>query len=122
MHSIPVMIFSSLHPRPKTEHNYISIREIRDFAGVICQNKKTYSGPNIDYIKNLEKNIHRLSYSLRAAQSSSIEIKDSYDFYTLALKELYKSNGQDAFFYYDRANYDLIEAINTLSGTLMAIR
>jgi hypothetical protein len=74
--------------------------------------QKTYSGPNIDYIKNLEKNIHRLSYSLRAAQSSSIEIKDSYDFYTLALKELYKSNGQDAFFYYDRANYDLIEAIN----------
>jgi hypothetical protein len=63
-------------------------------------------------IKNLENNIRRLSYNLRAAQSSSIDIKDSYDFYILALKELNKANEQDAFLYYDRANYDLINAIN----------
>ena len=63
-------------------------------------------------IKNLENNILRLSYKLRAAQSSSIDIKDSYDFYILALKELNKSTEQDAFLYYDRAIYDLINAIN----------
>ena len=68
--------------------------------------------PQIKSIKNLENNILRLSYQLRAAQSSYIDIKDSYDFYTLALKELFKSNEQDAFLYYDRANYDLINAIN----------
>jgi hypothetical protein len=71
------------------------------------------NGPlQINSIKTLENNIRRLSYNLRAAQNSSIDIKDSYDFYTLALKELYKSNEQDAFLYYDRANYELINAIN----------
>jgi hypothetical protein len=63
-------------------------------------------------IKTLENNIRRLSYNLRVAQDSSIEIKESYDFYILSLKELYKSNEQDAFLYYDRANYELINAIN----------
>jgi hypothetical protein len=70
------------------------------------------SRPQTDSIKNLENNILRLSYNLRAAQSSSIDIKDSYDFYILSLKEINKSNEQDAFLYYDRANYDLINAIN----------
>jgi len=69
-------------------------------------------------IINLENNILRLSYRLRAAQSSSIDIKDSYDFYILALKELNKSNEQDAFLYSDRANYDLMNAINNAKWNL----
>ncbi|OPY50295.1 MAG: hypothetical protein A4E49_02770 [Methanosaeta sp. PtaU1.Bin112] len=49
---------------------------------------------------------------LENASRSSIDIKDSYEFYVLALKELNKSNEQDAFIYYDRANHELIAAIN----------
>jgi hypothetical protein len=68
--------------------------------------------PKINSIKSLENNIRRLSYNIKAAQSSSIDIKNSYDFYILALKELHKSNEQESFLYYERANYDLIDAIN----------
>jgi hypothetical protein len=62
--------------------------------------------------KNLMTNIHRLGYRLENACRSSINIKDSYDFYIIALKELNKSNEQEAFIYYERANYELINAIN----------
>jgi len=62
--------------------------------------------------KNLANNIRRLGHKLENANSSSINIKDSYDFYILSLKELNNYNEPEAFIYYDRANYDLINAIN----------
>lgn len=62
--------------------------------------------------KNLRNNIRRLGHQLKNANSSSINIKDSYDFYILSLKELNNLNNQEALIYYDRANYDLINAIN----------
>lgn len=49
---------------------------------------------------------------LQAAHRSSIDIKDSYDFYVLALKEFNKENLSDSFLYCDRAKYELTCAIN----------
>jgi hypothetical protein len=49
---------------------------------------------------------------LQAAHRSSIDIKDSYDFYVLALKEFNKENLSESFLYCDRAKYELTSAIN----------
>ena len=51
----------------------------------------------------VEVDIKRLDRMLAAAHRSSIDVKDSYDFYILALKELNKENLADAFLYCDRA-------------------
>ena len=49
---------------------------------------------------------------LQAAHRSNIEIKESYDFYVLALKEFNKENLADSYLYYDRAKYELTSSIN----------
>jgi hypothetical protein len=49
---------------------------------------------------------------LQAAHRSSIDIKDSYDFYVLALKEFNKENLPESFLYCDRSKYELTGAIN----------
>jgi hypothetical protein len=49
---------------------------------------------------------------LRAAHESSIDIKEGYDFYSLALKEFNKENLFEAFLYCDRSRYELTSAIN----------
>jgi hypothetical protein len=49
---------------------------------------------------------------LQAAHRSSIDIKNSYDFYVLALKEFNKENLTDSYLYCDRAKYELTGAIN----------
>ncbi|OYV10135.1 MAG: hypothetical protein CG437_464, partial [Methanosaeta sp. NSP1] len=56
--------------------------------------------------------LKRLDRMLQAAHRSSIEIKDSYDFYVLALKEFNKGNLAEAFLDCDRAKYELTAAIN----------
>ena len=56
--------------------------------------------------------LKRLDRMLQAAHRSSIDIKDSYDFYVLALKEFNKENIPDSFLYCDRAKYELTSAIN----------
>ncbi len=56
--------------------------------------------------------LKRLDRMLQAAHRSSIEIKDSYDFYVLALKEFNKGNLAEAFLDYDRSRYELTAAIN----------
>ena len=56
--------------------------------------------------------LKRLDRMLQAAHRSSIEIKDSYDFYVLAFKEFNKGNLAEAFLDYDRSRYELTAAIN----------
>jgi hypothetical protein len=60
----------------------------------------------------LEKDLRKLNYMLQSAHRSSIDIKNSYDFYVLALKEFNKENFADAYLYYDRSRYELTAAIN----------
>jgi hypothetical protein len=60
----------------------------------------------------VEVDLKRLDRMLQAAHRSSIEIKDSYDFYVLALKEFNKGNLAEAFLDYDRSRYELTAAIN----------
>jgi len=60
----------------------------------------------------LEIDLKRLDRMLQAAHRSSIDIKDGYDFYVLALKEFNKENLSESFLYCDRANYELTSAIN----------
>lgn len=67
---------------------------------------------NIIPLIKLRHDIHRLKCALEAAHSSSIDIKNSQDFYTLAFKELYKFNEVDAIIYYERAKYELTSEIN----------
>jgi hypothetical protein len=60
----------------------------------------------------LKRDLRRLNYMLQAAHRSSINIKNAYDFYTLAWKEFNKENLTDAFLYYDRSEYELTSSIN----------
>jgi len=60
----------------------------------------------------VEVDLKRLDRMLQAAHRSSIDIKDSYDFYVLALKEFNKENLSEAYLYCDRARYELTSAIN----------
>jgi hypothetical protein len=60
----------------------------------------------------VEVDLKRLDRMLQAAHRSSIEIKDSYVFYVLALKEFNKGNLAEAFLDCDRAKYELTSAIN----------
>jgi len=60
----------------------------------------------------VEVDIKRLDRMLAAAHRSCIDVKDSYDFYVLALKELNGENLADAFLYCDRARYELTSSLN----------
>jgi hypothetical protein len=60
----------------------------------------------------VEADLKRLDRMLQAAHRSTIDIKKSYDFYVLALKEFNKENIVDSYIYYDRAKYELTSAIN----------
>jgi len=60
----------------------------------------------------IEVDLKRLDRMLQAAHRSSIDIKESYDFYVLALKEFNKENLVEAFLDCDRAKYELTAAIN----------
>ncbi len=53
-------------------------------------NSKTCSIP--ESCSEVEVDLKRLDRMLQAAHRSSIDIKDSYDFYVLALKEFNKEN------------------------------
>jgi len=61
---------------------------------------------------DINEDLQRLNRALQAAHRSSIDVKNSYDFYILSIKELNKDNLQDAFLYYDRSEYELTNAIN----------
>ncbi|MGV8174988.1 MAG: hypothetical protein ACP5OU_04740 [Methanothrix sp.] len=60
----------------------------------------------------VEVDLKRLDRMLQAAHRSSIDVKESYDFYVLALKEFNKENLAEAFLDCDRARYELTSAIN----------
>ncbi|MCQ8902763.1 MAG: hypothetical protein NQU42_01505 [Methanothrix sp.] len=66
--------------------------------------------------------LRRLRRMLQAAHRSSIDVKNSYDFYVLAFKELSKNNYADAFLYYDRAKYELTSAINEAKHNIRGLR
>ncbi len=70
----------------------------------------------------LENDLQRLNRMLQAAHRSSIDIKSSYDFYILALKEFDKANLTDAYLYYDRSKYELTTAINDAKIDLRGLR
>jgi len=66
----------------------------------------------LDRSSDISEDLQRLNRALQAAHRSSIDVKDSYDFYILAFKELNKDNLTDSYLYYDRAEYELTNAIN----------
>jgi hypothetical protein len=70
----------------------------------------------------LDKDLRILNRMLQAAHRSSIDIKSSYDFYILALKEMDKANLIDAYLYYDRSKYELTTAINDAKLDLRGLR
>jgi hypothetical protein len=70
----------------------------------------------------LDKDLQILNRMLQAAHRSSIDIKSSYDFYILALKEMDKANLLDAYLYYDRSKYELTTAINDAKLNLRGLR
>ncbi|NYT02914.1 MAG: hypothetical protein GKC10_09200 [Methanosarcinales archaeon] len=59
---------------------------------------------------------------MQSAHRSSIDVKNSYDFYVLAFKEFTKENFSDAFLYYDRADYELTSAVNEAKHNLRGLR
>lgn len=73
-------------------------------------NSKVCSIP--ESCSEVEVDLKRLDRMLQAAHRSSIDIKDSYDFYVLALKEFNKENLPESFLYCDRSKYELTGAIN----------
>ncbi len=73
---------------------------------------KSKEGCILESSSELERNIQRLNRMLQAAHRSSIDIKNSYDFYVLALKESIKEENTEALLYYDRSEYELTSAIN----------
>ncbi len=73
-------------------------------------NSKSCSIP--ESCSEVEVSLKKLDHMLQAAHRSSIDIKNSYDFYVLALKEFNKENLAESYLYYDRAKYELTSAIN----------
>ena len=65
-----------------------------------------------DSCDEVEADLKKLDHMLHAAHRSNIDIKESYDFYVLALKEFNKENLADSYLYYDRARYELTSSIN----------
>lgn len=70
----------------------------------------------------VERDLQILNRMLQAAHRSSIDIKSSYDFYILALKEFDKANLEDAYLYYDRSKYELTTAINDAKLDIRGLR
>jgi len=76
----------------------------------------------LDRSSDISEDLRRLNRALQAAHRSSIDVKDSYDFYILAFKELNKDNLTDSYLYYDRAEYELTNAINDAKLELFGFR
>ena len=71
---------------------------------------------------DLGRDLQRLNRMLQAAHRSSIDIKNSYDFYVLAVKEMNKDNITDAYLYCDRSRYELTNAVNDAKVNLKGLR
>jgi hypothetical protein len=71
---------------------------------------------------DLGRDLQRLNRMLQAAHRSSIDIKNSYDFYVLAVKEMNKDNIPDAYLYCDRSRYELTNAVNDAKVNLKGLR
>lgn len=56
--------------------------------------------------------LDRLGHCLRAAHCSDIDVDESYKLYVLAYKELAFGNDLDAFMHYQKAGYELTNALN----------
>jgi hypothetical protein len=66
--------------------------------------------------------LQRLNHMLQAAHRSSIDVKNAYDFYTLAWKEFNKENLTDAYLYCDRSRYELTSSINDAKLNVKGLR
>lgn len=71
---------------------------------------------------DLGRDLQKLNRMLQAAHRSSIDIKNSYDFYVLAVKEMNKDNIPDAYLYCDRSRYELTNAVNDAKVNLKGLR
>ncbi len=83
-------------------------------------NSKGY--PEQSSSADLDADLQRLNHMLQAAHRSSIDIKNAYDFYTLAWKEFNKENFTDAYLYCDRSKYELTSSINDAKLNLRGLR
>jgi hypothetical protein len=70
----------------------------------------------------LERNLAKLLIKIQAAHRSSIEVKRSYDLYTLAFKDLARGNELEAFMQYDHAAFELTDAINNAKYVIYGFR
>ncbi|HOT06446.1 MAG TPA: hypothetical protein PLI05_04005 [Methanotrichaceae archaeon] len=70
----------------------------------------------------LGRALSRFRRTLQSAHRSSIDVKNSYDFYVLAFKEFAKENYSDAFLYYDRAKYELTGSVNDAKHNIRGLR
>jgi hypothetical protein len=77
---------------------------------------------NLALPMDLERDLLRLNRTLQAAHRSSIDVRNSYDFYVLAYKEFNKGNLNDSFLYYDRSKYELTTAVNEAKLNLRGLR
>jgi hypothetical protein len=71
---------------------------------------------------DMGKDLQKLNRMLQAAHRSSIDIKNSYDFYVLAVKELNKDNLSDAYLYSDRSRYELTNVLNDAKLNIRGLR
>jgi len=60
----------------------------------------------------LEGDLKRLEHKIEAAHCSSIEVKKSFDSFTLAVKEMAKGNKLEAYLQYQHALYELTSSLN----------
>lgn len=71
---------------------------------------------------DLERNLQKLLIRIQAAHRSSIEVKKSYDLYTLAFKDLVRGNEIEAFMQYDHSAFELTSALNDAKHNIHGLR
>jgi hypothetical protein len=62
--------------------------------------------------EELEGDLRRLKAKIEAAQCSSIDVKKSFDSFTLAIREMAKGNTLEAYLQYQHALYELTGSLN----------
>lgn len=72
--------------------------------------------------REMERDLEKLLMRIQAAHRSSIDVKKSYDLYSLAFKELVRGNEIDAFMQSDHATYELTDAVNVAKLNVQGLR
>jgi hypothetical protein len=97
---------------------------MKNYLSLFCKlfNVEAKGDSNVAISPDLVGDLQRLNRTLQAAHRSSIDVRNSYDFYVLAYKEMNKDNLADAYLYYDRSKYELTTAINEAKLSVFGFR